>query len=1034
MYRKYKARCWPLLAAALILAVAVRAASAADGVVANDSGGEDQYAVAAGHYAQQRWDLAVREFEVLLRDFPKHGRVARSRFYLGEALVQLGRFDEAQQHFVEYVRRSPQDRYVTSARFRAAEAAYLSGKLDAAKKQLGLFLATYPKDRRNAYVLAYLGDAALRTDQAQQAEKIFRQGLTQFSDGPMRDHYRIGTARALLAQRKADEAKKVYGMLAAQPAQPLAGKAQFLLGTLHYNEGEFDQAVAVLATFDTTFSRSAYRQRATLNRAWALLELDRGREAGKLFAALMGDEELGVAAHYGSGLAKKRQGDFRGAAQALAEAAAAHPRHLLVPAMRFHAGDAWRRAGEHTAATEQFDRVLKGAADGPWADDCLLGKAQSALASGDHARVEVNVKALGARFPASSLLIRSKEVLARSLLDRRQFAKAAAVLEPFAHANANHQRGPHVRLLLARAKLGAGQTREGLDLLAGVSADSKGPIRADALLAQAEALRHAGRFKEAIDPLKAYLKENVDTNDDTHIDTHIDATAADRARAMLVICYGRSRQLFEAGEVLQQLRQDNAQPEILLPTTLQFGEAAFAAGNYALALKLFSRLTAAENPPRYIAKGASGKAWCQQRMNDLKGSVETFEQLLRDHADSPLAPEAALMRGQMLEKLDRDSAALAMYYRVIDKYKKSDRVADALLAAARLHDRLYQDKEAAVLYARLAKSHAGAPHAAAVLYEWSWVLRDLEQHDQADALLRRLRKEHPKSRFWADATYQLADRAGQARDAQQAEKLLEELIAAKPKAALAENALYLRGQLAVERQDWQGAKAAFAVLIEDFPAGKYRLPADYWIAEAAYRQGHYQQAGRLFEQVSQQARGRHDAWLAMIPLRRAQVFAQQKKWTEAKQTAEQISRDFPKFNRRYEVDYLLGRCLANEAAFAEAREKYRQVIRSSAGKNTETAAMAQWMIGETFLHQKQYETAVAEYLKVDIRYGFPRWQAGSLLQAGKCYELLGRWDDAMKLYQRALEKYPKTEFTPEVNRRLRVARQRETDRATESLR
>jgi TolA-binding protein len=374
-----------------------------------------------------------------------------------------------------------------------------------------------------------------------------------------------------------------------------------------------------------------------------------------------------------------------------------------------------------------------------------------------------------------------------------------------------------------------------------------------------------------------------------------------------------------------------------------------------------------------------------------------------------------------------------MYYRLFEDYPNSDRLAEALLSAARLHDRLSQDKESAVLYARLAKDHSQGAKAAAVLYEWSWVLRDLKKPDEADALLRRLRVEHPKSRFWAEATYQLADRA-QTHDAQQADKLVEELIAAKPKAAMAENALYLRGQLAVGRQDWQGAKAAFAVLIDEFPAGKHRLPADYWIAEAAYRQGRYQEAGRLFEQLSQQARGRKDAWLAMIPLRRAQVFAQEKKWSDAKKTAQQLTRDFPEFSRLYEVDYLLGRCLASEAQFAEAREEYRKVIRSTAGKNTETAAMAQWMIGETFLHQQQYETAIAEYLKVDIRYGFPRWQSGSLLQAGKCYEMLGRWSEATKLYERALEKYPKTEFAAEVDRRLRVARQRLADRATESIR
>ena len=75
----------------------------------------------------------------------------------------------------------------------------------------------------------------------------------------------------------------------------------------------------------------------------------------------------------------------------------------------------------------------------------------------------------------------------------------------------------------------------------------------------------------------------------------------------------------------------------------------------------------------------------------------------------------------------------------------------------------------------------------------------------------------------------------------------------------------------------------------------------------------------------------------------AQALAHQEKWIEAKKIAGRIAAQYPDFEAQYEVDYLLGRCLARKALFHEARRAYQRVTRSGIGGKTETAAMAQWM-------------------------------------------------------------------------------------------
>jgi TolA-binding protein len=176
-----------------------------------------------------------------------------------------------------------------------------------------------------------------------------------------------------------------------------------------------------------------------------------------------------------------------------------------------------------------------------------------------------------------------------------------------------------------------------------------------------------------------------------------------------------------------------------------------------------------------------------------------------------------------------------------------------------------------------------------------------------------------------------------------------------------------------------------------------------------------------------------EAWVAIVPLRRAQLLLQEKEWQKSRALAQSIARDFPDFDQQYEADYIIGRCLAAEADFDGARKMYQQVVRSPGGGKTETAAMSQWMIGESHYHQENYEAALREYLRVEILYPYPRWQAAALLQAGKCHEQLGRYKEAAELYSHLLKKHPDSEFVEQANQRLKDIANRAAPEANDEV-
>ena len=152
------------------------------------------------------------------------------------------------------------------------------------------------------------------------------------------------------------------------------------------------------------------------------------------------------------------------------------------------------------------------------------------------------------------------------------------------------------------------------------------------------------------------------------------------------------------------------------------------------------------------------------------------------------------------------------------------------------------------------------------------------------------------------------------------------------------------------------------------------------------------------------------------------MLAQQGHWSEALQLASSIPDRSVRSDKQHEVDYLLACCLAQLGRWQEARDAWERVTASSGAGQTELAAIAQWMIGETFFRQQDYQQAIPAYLRVEMLYGFPHWQARALLQAGKCCEQQHDYRSAMQIYTRLLARFGDTPFSQEASQRLRIAR------------
>ncbi|QDU93363.1 tetratricopeptide repeat protein [Lignipirellula cremea] len=931
------------------------------------------------------WAQEVEAIDQFLQAFPQHAGRPEALFHRGEALVQLGKFAEASQSFQAFLDAAPGHSSVPRARFRIAEAAYLTGQADEARTHLKAFLQNHNDHPFCEYVLPYLADVELAGGQFQAAADLYQTAMRRFPGSSMTNAIRFGLGQSLEGLGEPAEAMRFYRVLADSEGSAFSDKALLKMGRLYYADGDNAQAIATLNHFREV-------DKNNLLRPYGL---------------------------YSLGLSLARANRHAEAVVVLREAAPADPQHSEAPAIAFALAEALRNQGDAAAAAQQYRKIVQTWPDSEWGDDSLQLLVFEAYAAQRYDDVEKLADEFVAQYPQSPLRDPVDRAKARVQLSRGKFDGAAERLNELSGSD-GQRTGSAVsqqdRIDLVRARLGQKQYAEALRTLEPMlSAPDTPPA---ALLLAGSALAGLDRHAEAATQLQQYLQSDLSPAD------------AAPARVQLAAALARTQQWEALRSLYTTFAKEQGEHPLYLPTVLFLAEQAYAADQKPFAAELFADLARSDRPDEFRAKGNSGLAWCRFDAGEMAAAAEVFSLLLADQPDSPLAAEAALMRGKALEAQGEDAAALAMYQMVIERFRNSTYRPAALLGAARLSDDLQQDQQAARFLESYVDENPQAENLDGVLYRWAWVLADLGEAQEADRLFSRLLAEHPTSSYWCDTAYRLAERRS-VEEPVVAAALLERLLAHDGAEKIQTHANYLLGQIAVQQHDWPQAALVMQRVIDEDPHNPLRLQAEFWVAESHFRQGKYDQAGVLFDALAERVGSDGEAWLAMIPLRRAQVLAHQQKWDEAFAMASTIGPAFPEFRQQYEVDYLLGRCWASRASFdfEKARQAYQRVLRSPVGGATETAARAQWMIGETYFIQKNYQAAIAAYERVDVKFDYPQWRAAALLQSGKCHEISNRYDDAVRIYAQLLKEHPDTRFTQEASQRLSVARRRSTGTA-----
>jgi len=825
---------------------------------------------------------------------------------------------------------------------------------------------------------------------------------------------------ALMQLRRYSEAARSFDQLLTRDSEHrYARQAEFRRAEANHLAGDWPTAATRLEGFLDRYKEDSLAAYALPYLAATKLKLDDRAAAESLYEQSTSRFPKGPMAAESwlrLGVLRYERGQFQASLAALRSSENHRSGRPFAAQSKYWQGMAHAGLREWTQATAKFDEAISAEPGGPWVDNCLAGKIRGAAAVNDLETLQSQASVLRERYPKSNLIVEIDALEIRVLLNHKRYPQVIEILEPRVATTGAQSPATvrEMRFQLAMAYTAAGRQQAALEQFDLLDGQLKGKLRGDALMAEAAIHVDQGNHSLAVKLLEAYAEE------------FSDGPHAARCLGQLSICLLKTEHRKRALEHYETLERDYSEQPLFLATTQELAEMSLREGDASWARSLFERLAQDGNPAKYVARGIAGRAWCESLGEDLEASARSFQRLLDEYPNDPLAVEAALARARLLQRMQRNEKALETYQLITTRYDNHESASLARLRTAQLLDELGQKDQAVEVYEKLIAEKPHSREIAEARYGLAWLYMGRQESAASVEQFQVLQLEHRTSKFWSDATYRLAQRAFENKEYAEAARLAEELSTVEEDQEMLGRALYIQGQIAVAEGNWSEVDAPLSRLLTEAATSRVRLPAEYWLAEASYRRGEFELAKSRFDTLAKKIDGRDDAWLGMVPLRRAQLRAQLKQWNEAAQIANSIANDHPNFAQQYEADYLLGRCFAAQANFNEARKAYRKVTTAPAGKGgrTETAAMAQWMIGESFLHQKDYESAIRAYLRVPPLYAYPRWQAAALLQAGKCHEYKTEWGRAVQLYQRIQDEFPDTMFADQVAKRLQIARQR----------
>lgn len=1005
-----------------------------------------QLMAANGLFQRGLFKLAADEYANFLQINPNHAQASAAHYALGvcrlrleqydkaieaiepvsheggfaqrdEALAVLGycqlmtrQYDKANSAFGELISHFPQSKQIESAECYRVQALYLGGKFADAANYAESFLRDHASSDKRPTTLYFLALSEHAQNQHEQVLATLDKLDREKADTPYKVDSLLLAGQSLEATGKLDAAIERYRQMASIAPESRRPDAHYSLGVALYKAGKYNEAARELASVCDNYPKSNYAAPAKLEEGLAELadhQIDKARRT--LEAVARDDTARAADARYGLAQCDIAQKKFESARAMLDTLAFLQPAPANLPQILLDRAVCLMELGKFEQAAGELDSLQSAHAQSPQVPEAIYRRAFCLHKLKDYAKSHDLCQRL-AGMSKSPVTAPAAELDAENLFLLNKYADAKNAFGKLAQESSDQQKKLRYTLRVGQCDYLAGNyaaATEALKPMASDSAVQQSDELRPAIFLYADALLQQGKNAEAIPAFEQYLAWAPRQGSGQ--------AKSDQSEAQFKLGHAQiaTSDIKGARKTLAQLTQGSAESPWVQRGLLEYGQLLYKAKEGDQSASMLSRLVSANPPAQLAAPALYLLGWVDFDAKRYEQAADQWKKLIDQYGKEPLAIDAAYQRGVALKEAKQNDQALealdafASAHRDHPNYASARQLSASILAAQGKHE------QAEKILAELGSDSKASD---GVLYDLAWARRNLKNFPAAQETYRRLLSLHPDSKLAPAARTELAELLYNGKKYSEAADLLDQVVHEKSAdAKVIGPATYRLGFCQEKLKQWDKAAGTFTDFSDHFGQDA-KLDASALVeAGVAYsEEGKYDRAESVLSRMLEKHGDSEQAPVAMLKLGQAQ--AERQEFDASLRTNRQFLERFAKSEYAYLAQFGIGWSEENLKQYGPARDDYKKVL---AMTNGQTAARAQFQIGESYLAEQKFEQGIAALLAVEDVYAYPTWSARALLEAGRAFEQLKQPARAKQQYTQLINKYKNAPEAEVAQQRMR---------------